>query len=90
MPQRKTTKGLLGLGLDNKDGHVRITRGPNFQLLGGSQETHESMQEKCIRFNEKLTQRGKDIEQLEHQELLDVAAECDMNLRIPDEGKADN
>src|SRR4051794_35199273 len=35
---------LLGLGLDG-DGQVRITRGENFLLLGGSQTTHEEMQD---------------------------------------------
>ena len=27
---------LLGLGLDGKDGHTRITTGENFKLVGGS------------------------------------------------------
>ena len=31
---------LLGLGLDGKDGHTRITTGENFKLVGGSEETH--------------------------------------------------
>ena len=71
---------LLGVGLDNDDGHVRITRGENFHLIGGSAETHGVMQEKCITFNEKLNARGKQLEQLEGQELADLAAECQMNL----------
>lgn len=72
--------GLLGLGLDGNDDQVRITRGRNFHLLGGSHETHQSMQEKCIRLNEKLEARGKELEDLEHQEFIDLAAECQMNL----------
>jgi len=71
---------LLGVGLDNEDGHVRVTSGENFHLVGGSEQTHEAMQEKCITFNEKLTARGKQLEQLEHEELVDLAAECEMNL----------
>jgi hypothetical protein len=74
---------LLGVGLDNDDGHVRVTRGENFHLLGGSEDTHESMQEKCIKFNEKLDQRGKQMDQLEKQELLDIAAECAMPIVNP-------
>ena len=69
---------LLGLGLDNQDDQVRITRGQNFHLLGGSQDTHESMQEKCIRFNEKLDARGKTLEDLDHKEFIDIASECKM------------
>jgi hypothetical protein len=69
---------LLGVGLDNKDGHVRVTRGKNFHLLGGSQETHEAMQETCIKLNEKLDARGKELGSLERGEFLDLAAECGM------------
>ena len=66
--------------LDGKDGQLRVTRGKNFQLVGGSHDTHESMQEKCIKFNEKLDARGKDLQELEKQELIDLADDCDMNL----------
>ena len=77
--KRKKAK-ILGLGLDNDDGHVRITRSKNFHLLGGSQETHEDMQEKCIKFDEELLTRGKQLESLERDEFLDIAAECEMNI----------
>ena len=73
----------LGLGLDNDDGHVRITRGKNFHLLGGSQDTHECMQERCIKFNEKLDSRRKDLEELERGEFLELAAECEMDVVAP-------
>jgi len=73
---------LLGLGLDKDDDVQRITRGPNFHLFGGSQNTHGQMQEKCIKFNEKLTQRGKQLEGLEAGEFLDLAAECQMNVLV--------
>jgi hypothetical protein len=76
---------LLGLGLDNQDGHVRITRGENFHLLGGSQDTHEAMQEKCIKFNEKLQRRGKQLQELHRGEFLELAAECRMNVVVPKE-----
>lgn len=71
---------LLGVGLDAQDEQVRITRGKNFHLVGGSHETHEQMQEKCIKFNEKLDAQGKDISDLEQKEFLDLAAECRMNV----------
>lgn len=80
MTCEKPKAGLLGLGLDNEDGHVRLTRGENFHLLGGSEATHESMQEKCIKFNEKLQGRGKTLEELERKEFLDLAADCEMNV----------
>jgi len=81
--QDKNTRSLLGVGLDNQDGQVRITRGKNFHLVGGSEETHESMQEQCIKFNEKLDTRGKQLEELECAEFLELAAECRMNVVLP-------
>ena len=77
--RRKSAKAmLLGLGLDNKDGHKRVTRGENFLLLDGSHETHERMTEKAIKFNEKLRHRGKPLEEVTKDEFLDIAHEIDM------------
>lgn len=70
---------LLGLGLDNEDGHVRITRGENFQLFGGCKDTHEVMQEKAIKFNESLKKRGKQLEEISHEELRDIAEDVGLN-----------
>jgi len=78
--ERQRRAHILGLGLDGEDGHIRITRGENFHLAGGSEETHEQMQESCIKFNERLQTRGKRLEDLDRKELSELAAECDMNL----------
>ena len=80
MVSRIRKAALLGVGLDNEDGQVRLTKGENFKLVGGSHETHQQMQEKCIKFNEKLGSRGKELGQLERKEFLDLAGECDMNV----------
>jgi len=69
-PRRKAM--MLGLGLDS-DGHKRLTTGPNFILAGGSQETHEAMTEKAIKINEKLTAKGKQLEDVSHEEFDDLA-----------------
>ena len=63
---------LLGLGMDGKDGHVRITTGPNFQLVGGSQGTHEVMQETAIKLNEELHRRGKRLEDISPKEFIEI------------------
>ncbi len=67
---------LLGVGLDAADEHVRITRGDNFHLVGGSEETHERMTETAVKFNEKLRERGKRLETLERQEFDDLMHEA--------------
>ena len=64
MENRLYKKILLGLGLDSKDGHVRITKGENFRLYGGSEETHEFMQEKAVKFNEHLDKKGKTLDNI--------------------------
>lgn len=63
---------LLGVGLDNRDGHKRITEGDDFYLVGGSEETHEKMVETTIKFNEKLSRRGKKLAELSREEFTDL------------------
>ena len=67
---------LLGLGLDNQDGHQRITRGDNFCLVGGSEETHDRMTETAGKFNEKLSKRGKSLQELSKDEFVDLIHEA--------------
>ena len=69
-PRRKAL--MLGLGLDS-DGHKRLTTGPNFILAGGSQETHEVMTEKAIKINEKLAAKGKQLDDVTHDEFDEIA-----------------
>jgi len=71
---------LLGVGLDNKDGHTRITTGDNFKLVGGSEETHGTMQEKAIKMNEHLERRGKTLDTVEHEEFYEIADKVGMPL----------
>jgi len=80
LPKKEARKALiLGVGLDNEDGHVRITRGENFHLLGGSQETHGTMQEKAVKFNEKLKARGRRLEEVSKEEFRDIAHEIGLS-----------
>ena len=73
-PKRARKAVMLGVGLDS-DGHKRVTSGENFLLAGGSKETHEEMTEKAIKINEKLSQRGKRLEQVSREEFDDIAHE---------------
>jgi hypothetical protein len=69
-PRRKAL--MLGVGLDS-DGHKRLTTGPNFILAGGSQETHEVMTEQAMKINEKLAAKGKQLEDVSHEEFDEIA-----------------
>ena len=70
---------ILGLGLDNAEGHVRITRGENFDIYLGSENTHEQILKTCIKINEKLDQRGKRLEDLSRDEFVDLIIESENN-----------
>ncbi|MFW6145930.1 MAG: hypothetical protein ACOC7R_01195 [Planctomycetota bacterium] len=59
-----------------------MTRAENFHLFGGSHQTHERMQDSCILFNEKLKLRGKRLDDLAPRELMELAAECGMDLAV--------
>ncbi len=66
------TTGLLGVGLDNEDGHKRITRGEKFVLVGGSAETHGRMTETTIKTFEELKRRDKQLETVDPRELAEI------------------
>jgi hypothetical protein len=66
-------EGLLGIGLDGRDGHTRITKGKDFFLVGGSSETHEKMQDFTIHLTERLKKRGKRLTDASVDEIRDLA-----------------
>lgn len=63
--------GLIGIGLDS-DGHRRITEGEDVLLVGGTQETHEEMQEVVIKVGEALERKGKQLREASAAELADL------------------
>ena len=76
---KTASAALLGLAFDAADGHKRLTRGKNFVLYGGSEETHSVMQETAIKVNEHLDRRGRRLEDVSLQELRDIV--CDRQAR---------
>jgi len=82
-PQKKKRKAMiLGVGLDS-DGHKRITTGDNFALVGGTEDTHERMTENAIKINEKLKERGKQLEEVSREEFDDIAHEVGLKKFRP-------
>lgn len=63
---------LLGMAFDNEDGHTRLTRGKNFVLCGGSEESHAVLQETAVKINEHLDRRGRRLEDVSVGELRDI------------------
>ncbi|WP_309399257.1 hypothetical protein [Cerasicoccus maritimus] len=69
-PKRKAA--LLGVGLDNKDGHKRITQAEKFAVVGGSEETHDRMTETLIKTCEDLKRKGRELEDAAPKEVADL------------------
>ncbi len=67
---------MMGIGLDNKDEHKRLTKGDNFYLVGGSEETHEQMLETAVKVNEKLAEKGKHLSEVSGEEFSDIVREA--------------
>mgnify|MGYP005733843495 FL=1 len=66
---------ILGVGLDAKDGHKRITQAERFSIVGGSEETHNKMSETVIKTFETLSRRGKNIDEVDKSELVEIIRE---------------
>ena len=63
---------MLGMAFDAEDGQTRITKGDNFLLYGGSQDTHAVMQETVLKINEHLDDRGQRLEDVSRKELREI------------------
>ncbi len=63
---------LLGVGLDNKDGHKRLTSAEEFTIVGGSEETHGRMTETVIKTFEELKRRDRHLETVDPRELAEI------------------
>ena len=72
---------LLGMAFDSSDGQTRLTRGQNFLLVGGCQETHTAMQETAIKINEQLDKRGKRLEDVPIPELRNICRDVAESIR---------
>lgn len=85
MPKKTSEKAkavLLGVGLDS-DGHKRITKGENFAILGGTEQTHEEMTEKAVKINEKLARKGKDLSSVSGEEFEEIAQSVGLRRQSP-------
>jgi hypothetical protein len=85
--QSKKSAALLGLAFDGDDGQTRITRGKNFFLCGGSQDTHAVMQETAVKINEHLDQRGKRLEDVPIEQLREICRDVRESIQGPEERK---
>ncbi len=72
--RRISQRILMGIGLD-KDGHARITKGEEYVLLGGSEDTHGKMQDGVERFRDTLKKMGTNLQRATSEEMQEAAHE---------------
>jgi hypothetical protein len=82
--QKDAKAMMLGVGLDS-DGHKRVTKGDNFALIGGTEETHDCMVEKAVKINEKLSKKGKKLEEVSCEEFDDIAHSVGLSRQAPEQ-----
>ncbi len=70
--ESRTRAHILGLGIDNDDGHKRITRAEKFSVVGGCEETHGKITETLIKTFEDLKKRGRELEESEPSEIAEL------------------
>jgi hypothetical protein len=63
---------ILGIGLDNRDGHTRLTRAEQFTVAGGSEETHERLTETLVKTCENLERRGRSLSDADTREIAEL------------------
>ena len=62
---------LLGVGFDSEDGHVRITKGENYDVLMGSDESHDYMQQLIQKIEDALKEQNLSLDELSPEEFAD-------------------
>ena len=61
---------ILGLAFDGEDGHIRVTRGEQFQIYLGSESTHDQLRTVCIEIQRRLDEQGRRLEELTREEFV--------------------
>jgi hypothetical protein len=69
--QKKIVR-LLGVGFDGDDGHVRITTGDTYDVLMGSDESHDYISSLIARIENELKTRGLDLDTMTPAELSEI------------------
>jgi hypothetical protein len=68
---------VVGLGLDDPEGHVRYTRGDGFELYGGSDSSHGEMQRLVRIINAEASRLGICLEHMTYEQYEKLKAVVD-------------
>lgn len=64
--------GLLGVGFDHEDEHIRITQADNYKVLMGSQASHKKLQQMCSEIEEKVHSSGRLLSDYTPEEFMEL------------------
>ncbi len=67
--------GLLGVGFDHQDEHIRITQAENYQVLMGSGESHQALQKLCSRIDQFIKDSGQVLSDYTPEEFMELMKE---------------
>ena len=67
--------GLLGVGFDNDDGHIRITRSDKSQIYMGSNESHHALQKICLDIEKAVCSSGRKLSDYTPEEFMSLVGE---------------
>jgi hypothetical protein len=87
MGSSRKQRHVLGIGLDDAGGHQRVTRGPDFYLVGGSKHTHAQMQELTMKSREQLKRQGQTIATASDEHMKDTLQDVARRLGIKAHGR---
>ena len=63
---------MLGVGFDADDGHVRITTGDKFDVIMGSDESHEYITKLITKIEKELDAQGLNLDELSPEKLGEI------------------
>lgn len=64
--------GLMGVGFDHEDEHIRITQSDHYQVLMGSQASHKKLQEMCSEIDEIVHSSGRQLSDYTPEEFIEL------------------
>jgi phosphopantothenate synthetase len=70
--KRKKIIRLLGVGFDAEDGHVRISRGEKYDVLMGSEESHEYIRKLIQDIEKAIEERGLSLDDITPEEFTEL------------------
>lgn len=67
--------GLLGVGFDHKDGQIRLTQSENYEVMMGSNESHQALHGICQTIENHIKLSGHNLSDYSPEEFMELVKE---------------